>query len=191
MNNSFSSPSFGFFPLFRSFTLLPFFTSVFHSSFSCQSWSLFLHFFLPFSSWCLHDFSFHSVWLGDLCLSHLAVWLNLPVCVVEDVAVIRMIISHPPLSRGAESQFIIKFLHHSPRVCLLKWPDRPYLLNNSTLLGKVNVSLWCECIYEFLIFAIVSSCWNLVYKLWTDQEECEAPSLRPAWLCWFQPVLLA
>lgn len=92
--------------------------------------SLELYFSISFSLFFLilrTCFSFHSACLCDLCCPHLPVWLNPPVCVMEHIAVIRMITIWPaPLPRGAESQSIIKFLHCLLCVCLLKWSDWPY-----------------------------------------------------------------
>lgn len=118
MNNSFSSPSFCFF-FNRSFSLALVFTFVFHSSFSCQSWFFISPFLLAFCFPMLRTcFAFHPVWLCDLGCRHLPVWLNFPVCVVEHIAVIRMITIWPaPLPRGAASQSIINFLHCLP-LCL-------------------------------------------------------------------------
>lgn len=140
-------------PLFAFFHSFPLSPSRFYF---CVSFFLFMSvlsfispFLLAFSSWYSeHVFSFRSACLCDLCCPHLPVWLNPPICVMEHIAVIRMITIWPaPLPRGAESQSIIKFLHCLLCVCLLKWSDWPYLLNNSTLLGNANVSLWCECVY--------------------------------------------
>lgn len=142
----FPLPLFAFFHLFLcapfSFLLLCFILP-FHGSLKLYFSISFSLFFLILKT-CF--FSFSSVCLCDLCCRHLPVGLNSPVCVMEHIALIRMITIWPaPLPCGAESQSIIKFLHCLPCVCLLKWSDWPYLLNNSTLPG--NVSLWCECVY--------------------------------------------
>lgn len=135
------------FLFFRSFSLsffdfcVPFFRS-------CRSWSLFLRFFSPFlpnaHTQNLPFFSplSRSVWLGDLCFSHLPAWLNPPVCVAEPNAVLRMItICPPPLVVALNLNSSSSFCFVLPVSCLLKWSDWPYLPNNSTLNGKGQCQL--------------------------------------------------
>lgn len=184
MNNSFSTPSFCSF----SSSVLSLSLSFFDFCvpfFLLMSLLIFVSPFLfSFPSQCSpseNDFFLlsRSVWLGDLCFSHLQAWLNPPVCVVEPNAVIRMITICPPpflvaLNLNSSSSFCL----YRPESCLLKWSDWPYLPNNSTLNGKANVSLRWEFLYEFFLFDFASRCWILMYKPCTDQEECEAAFLR-------------
>lgn len=144
------------FAFLRSFLLSP---SRFYFCVSFFPFMSVLSFISPFlwgfSSWYSeHVSSFHSVCLCDLCCRHLPVGLNSPVCVMEHIAVIRMITVWPaPLPCGAEFQSIIKFLHCLPST------------------GQYQCQLVVGvCIYEFLISVFVSSCWILVYKSCIDQE---------------------
>lgn len=87
----------------------------------CFSISFFL--FFPCSPSKRAFSPFRSACLGDLCFSHLPAWLNPPVCVVEHIAVIRMITIWPPPPLPSSWCWIS--IHHqlfaSVALCLVYW----------------------------------------------------------------------